>query len=42
MPKNLSEIMEKALTDEFPKLVRTIADKRVLLIVVADVPRGGL
>jgi hypothetical protein len=32
MPKNLGEIVEKALTDKLPKLVKTVADKRVLLI----------
>ena len=31
MPKNLCEIVEKALTDKLPKLVKTVA-KRVLLI----------
>jgi len=32
MPKNLGEIVEKALGDKLPKLVATTADKRVLLV----------
>jgi hypothetical protein len=32
MPKNLGEIVEKALGDKLPKLVATAADKRVLLV----------
>jgi hypothetical protein len=32
MPKDLGEIVEKALGDKLPKLVATTADKRVLLV----------
>ena len=32
MPKDLGEIVEKALGEELPKLVATTADKRVLLV----------
>jgi hypothetical protein len=40
MPKNLNEIVEKALTDKIPKLAATPADKRVLLIEREHVALG--
>jgi len=40
MPKNLGEIVEKALGDKLPKLVATTADKRVLLVERQHVSLG--
>jgi len=40
MPKNLGEIVEKALGDKLPKLVATAASKRILLIERQHVSLG--